>query len=145
VPGRLEAEIKTGTLLSTGGRPRPSAKSPQLICGDQRQGKWGFLVLCNWRNMQRSYFLWISQDLVTFTHQNIMGESEERLPSAWPHFEKAQFFMLPLGRVSWGFLHHQDHCNYQSRKTVEKILGYRKTSCLPPSAIMNGLPQIQTL
>lgn len=35
--------MKTRTLLSTGGRPRPSTKSLQLICGDQRQGKWGVL------------------------------------------------------------------------------------------------------
>lgn len=142
VPWRLEAEIKTRTLLSTGGRPRPSTKSPQLICGDQRQGKWGFLVLCNRKNMQRNYFLWISQDLVTFTYQNITGGSEEGLPSMQPHFEKAQFFMLPLGRVTWGFIHHQDHCNYQSRKAVNKITAYRKSSCLLPSVFTIILPQI---
>lgn len=104
VPWRLEGEIKTRTLLSTGGRPRLSTKCPQLICGDQRRGKWGFLVLCNWKNMQRSYFLCMSQDLVTFTYENITGGSEEkRRSSVWPRFEKAQFFTLPPGRLTWGF------------------------------------------
>lgn len=105
VPQRLEAEIKTRTLLSTGRRPRHSTKYPQLVCGDQRQGKWGVLSSIIGKIRRGVIFSGFHKTwLLLLTKTLKKGGSEERLPSVLPHFGQAWFLMLLPGGVTWGFL-----------------------------------------
>lgn len=148
VPRRLEAEIKTRTLLSTGWRLWISTK---LIYGHQIQGKccfvsFFFFSFCNWKNMQRSYFLWISQDLVTFTHQNVRGCSGERglkqdfpagVPALRRHNSSCSCWVGLPGASSTAIT--------TAITRADKILRYRKTVAYFLSIFTVVLSQIETL